>query len=543
MSWLRTAVATHTGYLRTANQDLALGSADLAVVADGMGGHLGGEIAARVAVEELLAAFERDRTTDGLIAAVRVANDAVYRRSRSDRNVRGMGTTLTAAALVGDEPDGQLRLALVNVGDSRGYLVDRQERRVLQLTEDHSVVEEMVRNGELTPAEAAVHPHRHVLTCALGIEPGIEPDCWELDLEPGSRLLLCSDGLTNELDEQEIAEVLLDEPNIDKSAAQLVRLALRRGGTDNITVVVLDVLAGERPEGSDEVIVVPAAAPGAAGSPAAASPAGTPEITEAIAVLPGENTGAGAGAGAGGGAGAGPSAGAGAGAGAAGTPPGPTGATLETAQIPVAEDAPRVAHSRPLLLVPKEKRERGQQRDRIVTFRVVLFVLLFAAVLGGTAGVVVWYNQAGFFVGIDHGEVTIFQGRPGGILWFKPAVVERTGISSSGLFPLDLPYLRQGVTANSYEAARHFVHDILVQRASETTTTTTTSTTTTLPPVTTTTIGGGTPPLSVTTTTVPATTTTTTTTTSRATTTTTVARSTTTTTGANSTTTTTRAKK
>ena len=299
MSWLRTAVATDTGYLRTVNQDLALASADLAVVADGMGGHLGGEIAARVAVEELLAAFERDRTTDGLIAAVRVANDAVYRRSRSDRNVRGMGTTLTAAALVGDEPDGQLRLALVNVGDSRGYLVDRQERRVVQLTEDHSVVEEMVRNGELTPAEAAVHPHRHVLTRALGIEPGIEPDCWELDLEPGSRLLLCSDGLTNELDEQEIAEVLLDEPNIDKSAAQLVRLALRRGGTDNITVVVLDVLAGERPAGSGEVIVVPAAAPGAAGSPAAASPAGTLEITEAIAVLPGESTGAGAGAAAG----------------------------------------------------------------------------------------------------------------------------------------------------------------------------------------------------------------------------------------------------
>ena len=178
-----------------------------------------------------------------------------------------------------------------------------------------------------------------------------------------------------------------------------------------------------------------------------------------------------------------------------------------------------------------------------MTFRVVLFVLLFAAVLGGTAGVVVWYNQAGFFVGIDHGEVTIFQGRPGGFLWFKPAVVERTGISSSGLFALDLPYLRQGVTANSYEAARDFVHDILVQRASETTTTTTTSTTTTLPPVTTTTIGGGTPPLSVTTTTVPASTPRPRPRTSSAsTTTTTVARSTTTT-GANSTTTTTRAKK
>ena len=218
------------------------------------------------------------------------------------------------------------------------------------------MVEEMVRQRRADARRSRRPPPPPRPHPALGIEPGIEPDCWELDLEPGSRLLLCSDGLTNELDEQEIADVLLDEPNIDKSAAQLVRLALRRGGTDNITVVVLDVLAGERPAGSDEVIVVPAAAPGAAGSPAAASPAGTLEITEAIAVLPGEDTGAGAGASAGAGAGAG--AGGEAGAGAAGTPPGPTGATLETAQIPVAEDAPRVAHSRPLLLVPKEKRER-----------------------------------------------------------------------------------------------------------------------------------------------------------------------------------------
>ena len=174
MSRLRTAAATDTGYLRSTNQDVALATSDLAAVADGMGGHLGGEVAARIAVEQLLETYRRDRTTDGLLAAVGAANSAVYSRSQSDRNLRGMGTTLTAAAYIGDEPGGKLRLALVNVGDSRAYLVDRSERRVHKLTEDHSVVEEMVRSGELTPEEAAVHPHRHILTRALGIEPSIE---------------------------------------------------------------------------------------------------------------------------------------------------------------------------------------------------------------------------------------------------------------------------------------------------------------------------------------------------------------------------------
>jgi serine/threonine protein phosphatase PrpC len=103
---MRTAAATDTGYLRASNQDVALATSDLAAVADGMGGHLGGEVAARIAVEHLLDAYRRDRTTDGLIAAVVAANSAVYSRSKSDRNLRGMGTTLTAAAFMGDKPDG-----------------------------------------------------------------------------------------------------------------------------------------------------------------------------------------------------------------------------------------------------------------------------------------------------------------------------------------------------------------------------------------------------------------------------------------------------
>ncbi len=485
MSRLRTAAATDTGYLRPTNQDVALATNDLAAVADGMGGHLGGEVAARIAVEELLEAYRRDRTTDGLLAAVGAANSAVYRRSKSDRNLRGMGTTLTAAAYIGDEPGGQLRLALVNVGDSRAYLVDGRERRVHKLTEDHSVVEEMVRSGELTPEEAAVHPHRHILTCALGIEPSIEADCWELDLEPGSRVLLCSDGLTNELGEQEIAEVLLDEPDAEKAAGELVRLALHRGGIDNVTVVVLDVLAGEAAAVNDDVVVIPVAVPGA---PRPASGAETAPITEAVALTPAVSAPASA---------ATPSAVSARVA--APTPGASSTATVAPSRpatrsvagqgslavrmtrtppsVPTASSSAageRPARSRPMLLV-RAKRPK-EQRDRIFTIRVALFTLVFVGILGSTAGVVVWFDKASFYVGLDQGYVTIFQGRPGGLLWFKPSVVERTTITPADLLASNVAYLKQGMEESSYQAARNLVHSLSLERMviipSESTTTT-----------------------------------------------------------------------
>ncbi len=485
MSRLRTAAATDTGYLRSTNQDVALATNDLAAVADGMGGHLGGEVAARIAVEQLLETYRRDRTTDGLLAAVGAANSAVYSRSQSDRNLRGMGTTLTAAAYIGDEPGGQLRLALVNVGDSRAYLVDRSERRVHKLTEDHSVVEEMVRSGELTPEEAAVHPHRHILTRALGIEPSIEVDCWELDLEPGSRVLLCSDGLTNELGEQEIAEVLLDEPDAEKAAGELVRLALHRGGIDNVTVVVLDVLAGEAPAVNDDIVVIPLAAPGA---PGPASGAETVPITEAVVLTPTVSAAASA---------ATPSTVSAVVS--APTPGAPSVAAVApsrpvarstvgqgTLAVPMVRTPPgaptasaaqagqRPARSRPMLLV-RAKRPK-EQRDRVFTIRVALFALIFVGILGSTAGVVIWFDKASFYVGLDQGYVTIFQGRPGGLLWLKPSVVERTTITPADLLASNVAYLKQGMEEASYQAARNLVHSLSLERTvvtpSESTTTT-----------------------------------------------------------------------
>jgi len=481
MSRLRMAAATDTGYLRVTNQDVGLATSDLAAVADGMGGHLGGEVAARIAVEQLLETYRRDRTTDGLLTAVREANAAVYRRSRSDRSVRGMGTTLTAAAFIGDEPDGSLRLALVNVGDSRAYLVNGRDRVIHKLTDDHSVVEEMVRSGELTPQEAAVHPHRHILTRVLGVEPVVEPDCWELDLEPGSRLLLCSDGLTNELDEQDIAKVLVDQADTDKAAEELVRLALQRGGIDNVTVVVLDVLAGESPGLTDDVIVIPAALPGTASR---ASEAEMAPITEAVALTPAVTAAASA-----------------AKAPAPAAPPTGALSTGETAApvvsqgssavrvttapahkaaLPAADATPRGPHGRPMVLVRAPKR-RKEHRDRIFTIRVALFVLVFVGVLGSTAGVVVWFDKASFFVGLDHGYVTIFQGRPGGLLWLEPSVVERTTITPAELLSSNVVYLRQGMEESSYQAARNIVHSLALEHLviipSESTTTTTVRTT------------------------------------------------------------------
>ncbi|MGO9582578.1 MAG: Stp1/IreP family PP2C-type Ser/Thr phosphatase [Acidimicrobiales bacterium] len=479
MSRLKTAAATHTGYLRTTNQDLALATSDLAAVADGMGGHLGGEVAARIAVEQLLESYRRDRTTEGLLAAVSEANEAVYHRSRAERNLRGMGTTLTAVALVGDKPDGQLRLALVNVGDSRAYLLDRSGRRVHKLTEDHSVVEEMVRSGELTPAEAAVHPHKHILTRALGIEPTIEADCWELDLEPGSRLLLCSDGLTNELGEQDIAEVLTDKTDVESAARELVRLALRRGGTDNVTVVVLEVLAEEALAPPDEVVMLPLVV-GDSPEPAAGAAAA---ITEVVAVTspppaapntpapppeamaPSTPPGSGPAAADDGPAmtsvpsGSGPAARTAAGQGAGQVP----ATALTTGSLEYSDAVPRAVHTRPMVLVPQVKQHKPPG-DRIVTIRVALFVLVFVAVLGGAAGVVVWFDKASYFVGLDKGYVAIFQGRPGGMLWFKPSVVERTTITPTDLLASNVVYLRQGMETSSYQSARDLVHDLSLER-------------------------------------------------------------------------------
>ncbi len=242
MTVLRSGSATDVGRVRKVNQDLPLEAPNLYAVADGMGGHVGGEVAAQVAVDALLRVFTREPTRAGLPTPSPRRTSAVWQESQEHSELRGMGTTLTAVALVGGD-DGRDTLALANVGDSRAYLFS--DDQIVQVTADHSLAEERMRHGEMTEEEAAVHPQRHILTRALGVASEVEADMWELQLRSGDRVVLCSDGLSNELTNDEMAEVLSTEPDPGEAAHQLVEIANEHGGSDNITVVVVDVLVGE----------------------------------------------------------------------------------------------------------------------------------------------------------------------------------------------------------------------------------------------------------------------------------------------------------
>lgn len=228
-------VATDIGRVREGNEDSFLSEHPLYAVADGMGGHRGGEVASQLALDTLGTLFREGRGT--LAEQVREANRVVFERSAGDRKVAGMGTTLTAALIEGDSAH------LVHVGDSRAYLLRAGSLR--QVTQDHTLVARMVKLGEITPGEAEVHPHRNVLTRVLGTEPDMEPDEEDLGLLEGDRLLLCSDGLTSMVTEDQIQAIMETTPRAQEVAEKLVRTANRAGGLDNITVLVLDALPDE----------------------------------------------------------------------------------------------------------------------------------------------------------------------------------------------------------------------------------------------------------------------------------------------------------
>ncbi len=237
--------ATDTGRVRTENEDSYVAEPLVFGVADGMGGHAAGEVASAIAATML-----RDRlgagvhSVDVAIAAVVEANAAIFQGAHSNAAQRGMGTTLTAMVVLA-AADGQRRLALLNVGDSRTYVM--RAGRLRRVTLDHSYVQELVSTGHITEAEARTHPRRNIVTRALGIEPTVRVDTWVLPFVQGDRYVLCSDGLVDEVDDQEIAELLAACPTPQAAAEALVAAANERGGRDNVTIVVVDVLEGEQP--------------------------------------------------------------------------------------------------------------------------------------------------------------------------------------------------------------------------------------------------------------------------------------------------------
>jgi PPM family protein phosphatase len=242
---LRAAGVTDAGRVRSANQDRFLIVADrIYVVADGMGGHRGGEVAAQMTVEALGTNTGAIQSTSDLVTRLEQTNQSVLDRSNEDPELRGMGTTVTAIALF--KPDAKNPVvSIINVGDSRTYRMRAGELE--QLTEDHSVVAELMRTGRLSPEEARGHRQRSVLTRAVGVEPTLDADTLEVLVNQGDRFLLCSDGLYSEVTDLRIAAVLRQLGDPHDASKELVRLALQNGGRDNITVLIIDVLDDRDP--------------------------------------------------------------------------------------------------------------------------------------------------------------------------------------------------------------------------------------------------------------------------------------------------------
>ncbi len=238
---LRVAAKTDTGLVRASNEDAYLVATPLFAVADGMGGHLAGEVASGTTVETL-SKFAREITQDSdpgsaLTEGVKAANRAVYEKASTDPALTRMGTTLTAAVAL----DG--RLSIAHIGDSRAYLF--RDGKLEQLTQDHTLVAEYVRHGRMTEEEAKVHPNRSIITRALGVEPDIPVDTITLSIKEGDRVLLCSDGLYSMVEDDAIAEILSTVPDAEAATRALVEAANAAGGEDNTTVLIIDVVAEE----------------------------------------------------------------------------------------------------------------------------------------------------------------------------------------------------------------------------------------------------------------------------------------------------------
>jgi protein phosphatase len=412
---LRWGSATDTGLVRRNNQDHLLVDGTLFAVADGMGGHAGGEVASQVAIEALRTAFTSSGEApdaESLVGAVREANAAVLETAEGDPALRGMGTTLTAAAVVTEE--GEERIAIANVGDSRAYVFAHGD--LTQLTEDHSVAEELARAGEIGPDEVDSHPQRHILTRALGIFPEVAVDLWEVLPYPGDRVLLCSDGLVREVNDDQIAAVLRRLADPGQAVEELVARARAAGGSDNITVVLIDVVEGQ------------VAVPGSVGAAEAA-----PAVPEAMPV---------------------------------------------TATAPRARGSRshRQGSRRPTSDAPVRLRP---PRPRRATLRVAVFVVVLLALVAAAVFAIAAYARNSYFVTLgapgtapasplttaSSRPLVIEKGRPGGLLWFRPTLAARTTVLSDEVLPSRLPQLRGGQSEPSLAAARTFIENLVKEAA------------------------------------------------------------------------------
>jgi serine/threonine protein phosphatase PrpC len=441
MTTLRAGSATDVGRIRNNNQDSfrLIDAADTYVVADGMGGHQGGEVASALAVEEVEANLGAP-TLEDLKESVRRANRKIFTTAGGDVDLHGMGTTTCAVRLVPSD-DGD-EIAWVNVGDSRIYLL--RDDRLIQLSRDHSLVEDLLRDGQITADEAAVHPQRNILTRALGIDLDVDVDGGTVLPFTGDRFLLCSDGLFNEVTEPEMRSTLRNVDDPEAAAQELVRMANDSGGRDNITVVIVEVVDdGGRAEAASALIE-----PNAHADPTLAIP-----LADELAP-----------------------------------------ASFDPSPEPDVQAFPDDQSS-----LPDTDDDYGADNDdlyadldrargRRLTGRVLLFFFALLVIAAVAAGAMFWQAKHTYYVGFRGQQVVIYQGKPGGVLGVDPKVVDSdTKLIRSDLDQATRDAVRSGVQKSSESEARAYTDRLFRQvadRKNAATTTTTTAPTTTTPPVT-----------------------------------------------------------
>lgn len=426
MTRIDCAAATHVGRIRENNQDRALVSGQLAAVADGMGGHAGGDRAAALAIAEL-GGVRGTISAERLIKVVQAANKRIFTVALAPE-LRGMGTTIVAAVV--DDETGVL--SLINVGDSRGYQL--RDGVLRQVTDDHSLVEDLVRSGRLTEDEAKVHPQRNIVTRVLGIGEDVDVDLFQIDVRSGDRYLLCSDGLTNEVDDEGIASILQSHPTSSSAADQLVRVAVDSGGRDNVTVAIIDVLEGpdRSPTRTQEIATVPH------GAEEELAPTDLNTLVTAIGAGP-ESTGP------------------------AGWKKEPSdNAPLDEAQDgPLKDDSEDGPPPPPTTAAPAEEPNKKSARSR--WFLPLRPFLLGVSALGLTLVATMsssWYASSAWYAADVDGEVVILQGRPGGFLWHDPAPVEVTGVRVEELNGTAHELLTSEPSWSSLSEAKGFVDNL-----------------------------------------------------------------------------------
>lgn len=395
---VRYAARSDVGLLREGNEDAVYAGPRLLAVADGMGGHAAGEVASAVTIASLVP-LDEDAVggdlLDGLANAVAGANAHLRDMVTADAALEGMGTTLTAMLFAGS------RCGLAHVGDSRAYLL--RGGKLQQITTDHTLVEQLVRDGRITPEQADVHPQRSMLTRALDGRPGVTPDLSVREVHAGDRYLLCSDGLSGVVSAETIAETLRSS-DPDTAVERLVELALRGGGPDNITAIVADIVDGN--SGTPERVVVAGAA-----ARNESPPAPTPDTAAGRAAT----------------------------------------ITAARPQAPPETDGdPRRPSAAP---------ESGRSGAARTMVRPALLALLVVTLLAAGAAGTRAYLRTQYYVGADGSSVAIYRGLTGSVGGIAlSSRQERLSIPLQRLTCFEQERVQAGISAGSLTEARRIAH-------------------------------------------------------------------------------------